>query len=126
MEPAEPLAPPSGPIPPTESVTASRSGSSQAELAARLNEQGRAAITAGDFDRAASKFREAVARVPEPKYFFNLCIALFQRGSYDEALTACNAVAPSGAIEPLLGKADDMIARIRYEAHRQNVPVKTP
>ena len=47
---------------------------------------------ADKYGEAAKKFREAVARVPEAKYFFNLCTSRLQEGKFDEALTACNAV----------------------------------
>ena len=49
--------------------------------------------TASKYDEATAKFRDAVARVPEAKYFFNLCTSLFQEGKFGEALTACNSAA---------------------------------
>src|SRR5262249_12903541 len=64
----------------------------QAEIAARLNEEGKQAMYADQPGEAAKKFQEAVARVPEAKYFINLCTARLQEGKLDEALTACDAV----------------------------------
>src|SRR5215213_2104061 len=69
---------------------------SQADVAAKLNEEGKELMYAGKYPEASAKFREAVARVPEPKYFFNLCTSRFQEGKFGEALTACNAADKSG------------------------------
>src|SRR5262247_2201545 len=64
----------------------------QADIAARLNEEGKQLMYAEQPAEAAKKFQEAVARVPEAKYFINLCTARLQEGKLDEALTACDAV----------------------------------
>ena len=60
----------------------------QAEIAARLNEEGKQLMYKDQPAEAAKKFQEAVARVPEAKYFVNLCTARLQEGKLDEALTA--------------------------------------
>lgn len=86
--PAE-LAPPAAPAAPAQVTT----GASQAEIAARRNEEGKELMYAGRYGEAARKFQDAVARVPEAKYFFNLCNAWLQEGKFDAALSACNAVA---------------------------------
>src|SRR5262245_36077375 len=65
----------------------------QAEIAAKLNEEGKTLMFANKYGEASTKFKAAVARVPEPGYFVNLCTCLFQEGKFGEALTACNAVA---------------------------------
>ena len=65
---------------------------SQAEIASRLNEEGKQLMYKDQPADAAKKFQEAVARVPEAKYFVNLCTARLQEGKLDEALTACDAV----------------------------------
>src|SRR5258705_12829561 len=65
---------------------------SQVQIAAQLNEEGKELMFANKFPEASAKFREAVARVQEAKYFFNLCTSLYQEGKFDEAMTACNAV----------------------------------
>ena len=46
---------------------------SQAEIAAKLNDEGKELMYGGHIAEASAKFAEAVARVPEAKYFFNLC-----------------------------------------------------
>ena len=63
----------------------------QAEIAARENEEGKSLMFDGKYPDASAKFQNAVARVPEAKYFFNLCTSRFQEGRFGEALTACNS-----------------------------------
>ena len=94
---------------------------SQADIAAKLNDEGKDAMYAQNFGQASSKFREAVARVPEPKYFFNLCTSLFQEGKFDEALTACNAVGNNKPIPELQAKTDKLVGRIKDEAKTQGL-----
>ena len=100
---------------------ASAAAESQAEVAARVNQEGVDLMFKSKFDEAAAKFRDAVARVPEPRYFFNLCTALYQTGKFGDALTACNAVAQHKPDRPLAAKAEKMIQRIKDEAKAQNV-----
>ena len=94
---------------------------SQADIASKLNDEGKDAMYAQNFGQASSKFREAVARVPEPKYFFNLCTSLFQEGKFDEALTACNAVGNNKPIPELQAKTDKLVGRIKEEAKAQGL-----
>lgn len=98
----------------------------QADIANRLNEEGKAAMYQNDYPEAIKKFRDAVARVPEPKYFNNLCTALFQDGQFDDAITACNAVLTekSTATPEQRDKAQKLIARITDEAKAQGKPLK--
>ena len=98
----------------------------QADIASRLNEEGKAAMYKNDYPEAIKKFRDAVARVPEPKYFNNLCTALFQDGQFDEAITACNAVLAekSTATPEQRDKAQKLVARITDEARAQGKPLK--
>jgi len=128
-------APDAAPVPRATPVTAAELESSakprgrhpahtsQAELAAQLNEEGKRAVLAGEYATASSKFREAVARVPEPIYFFNLCVALFQEGRFAEALTACAAVESNNPTPAVLDKSKRMMDRIRDEAKRQHIEV---
>ena len=97
---------------------------SQAEIAAKLNEEGKTLMFANKFAEATAKFRAAVARVPEPGYFVNLCTSLFQEGKFGEALTACNAVANNNPSADQRAKADRLTARIKDEAKAQNVSVE--
>jgi len=94
---------------------------SQAEVAARVNQEGVDLMMKAKYDDAAAKFRDAVARVPEPKYFFNLCTALFQTGKFGEALTACDAVGKNKPAPELAAKTDKLIAKIKDEAKAQHI-----
>jgi len=94
---------------------------SQADIASKLNDEGKDAMYAQNFAQASAKFREAVARVPEPKYFFNLCTSLFQEGKFDEAITACNAVGNNKPIPELQAKTDKLVGRIKDEAKTQGL-----
>lgn len=94
---------------------------SQADIASKLNDEGKDAMYAQNYGQASAKFREAVARVPEPKYFFNLCTSLFQEGKFDEAVTACNAVGNNKPTADLQAKTDKLIGRIKDEAKTQGL-----
>jgi hypothetical protein len=93
----------------------------QAEIALRLNEEGKQLMFADKHDQAAKKFQEAVARVPEAKYFVNLCAARLQEGKLDDALTACNAVELNGPTPEQKDKAGKLIERINDEAKKQGL-----
>ncbi|MDX2088198.1 MAG: hypothetical protein SFX73_10115 [Kofleriaceae bacterium] len=93
----------------------------QADLAAKLNEEGKTLMYAQKYAEASAKFSEAVARVPEPKYFFNLCTSKFQEGKFGEALTACNAVEKNNPTPELQTKATKLIGKIQDEAKNQGV-----
>ncbi|CAN5905201.1 hypothetical protein BH11MYX3_BH11MYX3_43750 [soil metagenome] len=93
----------------------------QADLALKLNDEGKELMFAGKYTEASAKFRDAVARVPEPKYFFNLCTSLLQEGKFDEAMTACSAVDKNNPTADQRAKADKLIGRIKDEAKAQNI-----
>jgi tetratricopeptide (TPR) repeat protein len=82
----------------------------------RFNAEGTELYDAGKYAEASAKFREAVARVPEPFYFFNLCMSLWREGKRDEALQSCEAVAKNQPTPALQAKTDRVIARIRAGA----------
>lgn len=94
---------------------------SQAELAAQANEEGKQLMYADKYAEAAKKFQEAVARVPEAKYFVNLCTARLQEGKLDEALTACNAVDLNNPSPDQKDRAGKLIERIHQEADKQHL-----
>jgi hypothetical protein len=96
-------------------------GTTQAAIAARLNNEGVNAFAAARFGDASAKFREAVARVPEAIYFFHLCLSLEHEGKFDEALTACNAVPLQTPPADLASRADAEIARIKEQARQQGI-----
>ncbi len=103
---------------PAESASAA---GSQAEIAAKLSDEGKALMFKSEFSAAGEKFREAVARSPEPKYFFNLCVAVFSEGRYGEALTACQAALNNQPDPALRGKIEKTIVRVKNEANKQGV-----
>jgi hypothetical protein len=95
----------------------------QADIAAKANEDGKELMYGNKYAEASAKFREAVARVPEPKYFFNLCTSLFQEGKFSEALTACDAVEKNKPSADLQSKATKLIGRIESEATTQGLKI---
>jgi hypothetical protein len=93
----------------------------QAEIAARLNEEGKQLMYTDQPAEAAKKFQEAVARVPEAKYFVNLCTARLQEGKLDEALTACDAVDLNNPTPDQKAKAGKLVEKINEEAKKQHL-----
>ncbi len=85
---------------------------SQAEIAAKENEEGKQLMFQQKYAESSAKFQDAVARVPEAKYFFNLCMSLYQEGKFGEALTACNSVEKNGADDALKGKTSKLEDKI--------------
>src|SRR5688500_10224922 len=98
---------------------------SQAEIASKLNDEGKAFMYADKYPEASAKFRDAVARVPEAKYFYNLCASLYKEGKFGEALTACNAASSSDTASPQLKEQSARLAGgIKEEAKKQGVDVE--
>ena len=105
----------------TCALASSAYAQSQAEIAAKLNDEGKELMYADKYAEAAKKFQEAVARVPEAKYFVNLCAARLQEGKLDEALTACNAVDRNNPSPDQKARADKLVSKINEEAKKQNL-----
>lgn len=97
---------------------------SQAEIASKENEEGKQLMFQQKYADASAKFQDAVARVPEAKYFFNLCMSLYQEGKFGEALTACNSVDKNGADDALKTKASKLEDKIKDEAQKQGVALQ--
>src|ERR1700685_707526 len=96
----------------------------QAEIANRENEEGKELMFSGKYPDASAKFRDAVARVPEAKYFFNLCTSLYQEGKYGESLTACNSAEQNKPDDALKAKIEKMAGRIKDEAQKQGLDLQ--
>jgi hypothetical protein len=103
-------------------MTGSAYAQSQAEIADRLNEEGKTLMRGNQYAEASKKFQEAVARVPEPKYFFNLCVSRTSEGLLDDAITACRAVDVNNPPAELKAKTDKMIEKINDIAKSQGIP----
>jgi hypothetical protein len=95
----------------------------QAEIAARENEEGKTLVFSGKYAEASEKFQNAVARVPEPKYFVNLCASRFSEGKFGDALTACNAADKNGD-DKIKEKTAKLTAKIREEAQKQGIDLQ--
>jgi hypothetical protein len=102
-------------------ATSTAHAETQAEIAARLNEEGKQLMYTDQPAEAAKKFQEAVARVPEAKYFVNLCTARLQEGKLDEALTACDAVDLNNPTPDQKAKAGKLVEKINEEAKKQHL-----
>jgi tetratricopeptide (TPR) repeat protein len=109
---AEPTAPAAKPEP---------GSGAPSDQAAAANNAGKELMFSGHYAEASAKFRDAVARDPQPQYSFNLCTGLFQEGKFGEALAACNAVKTMHPSDQIATKTDALIAKIRDEAKRQNI-----
>ena len=105
----------------TLALTGTARAETQAEIAARLNEEGKQLMYTDQPAEAAKKFQEAVARVPEAKYFVNLCTARLQEGKLDEALTACDAVELNNPTPDQKSKAAKLVEKINEEAKKQHL-----
>jgi serine/threonine protein kinase len=99
-------------------------GPTQAELAERGNEQGKVLLRHDHPQEATRKFQEAIARDPQPTYFFNLCTAQFLAGQFDEALGSCSQVEPTGGTEELQARTAALVDRIMAEARNQHITVR--
>jgi hypothetical protein len=93
----------------------------QAQLAEQLNTEGRELMYANKPAEAAEKFRQAIARDAEARFFLNLCTAQLTAGKLGEALTACNNVELNRPSAEQKDKAAKLITRIKEEAATQNL-----
>jgi TolA-binding protein len=98
----------------------------QVAIAARLVEEGRKLLAQKQYANATMKFREAVARVPEAKYFFHLCESLYQEGKFSEALVSCDAVRRSSPDSDLERKTRAQIQKIEAAARAQGIQLQSP
>jgi len=85
-----------------------------ARRAAQLNQDGKQAMFANDYQTARRRYQEAVGWDPDPKYWFNLAVANVQLGLLDEGNIAARRALQSASSEALKRKAQkllDIIAR---------------
>ena len=97
---------------------------SQADIAEKENEDGKALMFQGNYKVATEKFRDAADRAPEAKYFFNLCYSVYQQGIFGEALTACNNADKLNPDDTLKGKISKLEDQIKGDAAAQHVDLQ--
>ena len=96
----------------------------QAEIASKENDAGKDLMFQGKYAEASAKFQDAVARVPEAKYFFNLCTSLYQEGKFGQALTACDSAEKNNPDDRLKEKTVKLEQRIEDEAKSQGITLE--
>jgi len=99
-------------------------GGTHAEIAARSAAEGQALFAEGKFAEASSKYMDAVARVPESRYFYLLAQARYREGKFTEALTACDAAEKTNPNAALLVKIRELRTMIRTEANNAGLGQK--
>lgn len=88
------------------------------------NEDGIAAMKAGDYPLAVTKFRAAAEADPQAKYYFNLCAALYSTGAFRPALVACQRVAGLRPDKRLKVNTGKLIDKIRADAKAQHISLE--
>jgi hypothetical protein len=109
---------------PPETATTSEppaTSGAQVEIAARSAEDGQALFAQGKYAEASSKYMDAVARVPEPRYFYLLCQSKYREGKFSEALTSCDAAERSSPNAALSVKIRELRSMITTEAKQQGI-----
>jgi hypothetical protein len=110
----------------TLAVTTPAMAQSNAERAAQLNDEGKALMQGQQFAQASERFRQAITLSAEGRFYFNLCVALYQQGEFGNALTACKAVEANGADAALKGKTDKMIGKVKEEIRKLGIDPDAP
>ncbi len=95
----------------------------QADIAARENDEGKQLMFQQKYADASAKFRDAAARTNEGKYYFNLCTSLYQEGKFGEAMTACNTADKNAPDDKLKDKVAKLREKIQTDAKAANVDI---
>ena len=95
----------------------------QADIAARENDEGKQLMFQQKYADASAKFRDAAARTNEGKYYFNLCTSLYQEGKFGEAMTACNTADKNAPDDALKAKVAKLRDKIQTAAKAANVDI---
>lgn len=90
--------------------TADESRRAEAEA---LNEQGKEKLFGADTAGALALFQQANAVLPDPKYQFNVCVALGAAERWDEAIAACTQARSMSPSAKLAAKIDQRIEALR-------------
>jgi hypothetical protein len=78
-----------------------------------LNAEGRELVRAGEYVAAIDKFHAAVKLHPDPRFFFNMCVAYEQIGKVAEAISSCEQVGRYEPSDRLRQKTDDLLKNLR-------------
>jgi tetratricopeptide (TPR) repeat protein len=103
----------SNPVTPTNPPGVTDAQRQQAE---DVNHQGSDKLRAADIAGAIADFQQALATVPDPKYAYNLCLALEAQTTWDQATAACKQAKSLSPDAKLGAKIDH---RLDLLAHHQ-------
>lgn len=78
-----------------------------------LNEQGKEKLFGADTAGALALFQQANATLPDPKYQFNVCVALGAAERWDEAIAACTQARSMNPSAKLAAKIDQRLEALR-------------
>jgi len=93
----------------------------QPQLAEQFNDEGKELMRDSKYPEAAAKFRQAIARDSEARYFMNLCAALLSDGKLDEALATCHSAEINRPSDAQRDKIAKLIEKIKSDAKAANV-----
>jgi hypothetical protein len=117
------------PAPPPASASAGDAGAGEpatavdpkVQKAEALNDDGKRKFREADVAGSAELFRQAIALVPDPRYYFNLCFAYETLKQWDAAIGACNDVL---ARNPTAELAEKTRTRIQTIRDKQSAPAE--
>ena len=82
-----------------------------------LNEQGKEKLRGADVAGALTAFQQATALVPDPRYQYNVCLALEAQERWDDAVGACKQARAMNPDARLVAKIDRRLELL--EQHRK-------
>jgi len=103
-------------VTPTSKPTTTQPTDDQRAKAEALNHDGTDKLRAADIAGAVAAFQQANQLAPDPKYAYNLCLALEAQEQWDSAVAACKQAKGMNPEAKLAGKIDH---RLDLLAHHQ-------
>jgi len=79
-----------------------------------LNDQGKQKLISADVPGALAAFQQAVQVLPDPRYQFNVCLALEAQEQWDPAVSACRQAKTMNPQPALAAKIDGRIDLIQH------------
>jgi hypothetical protein len=64
------------------------------------------------FEDAIELYKQALQLSPEPRFYFNLCVAYYSTGDFGLALQACDSVGPAGGDDEQMAKTAKMLTKV--------------